>query len=99
MISSIKNNERNQWTEILLSQNRDRNSKNWSPRPQVLVIESDQKSESGSELDQTNEQPKLHVEFTEAEIISTDTNTIAFKVKFNDPYKGMPWNDLFELGF
>lgn len=51
-----------------------------------MAIESDQKSESGSELDPTNEQPKLHVEFSEAEIISTDTNTISFKVKFNDRY-------------
>lgn len=82
MILSIKNNEHNQLTETPLSQNRDRNSnKEKSPKPQTLAIESDQKSESGSELDPTSEQPKLHVEFTEAEIITTDTNAIVFKVK------------------
>lgn len=79
----FENNEPDQLTEMYLSQNRDRNSnKEKSPKQQTLAIESDQKSESGSELEQTNEQPKLHVEFTEAEIITTDTYAIAFKVKF-----------------
>lgn len=52
------------------------------------AVESDTKSESGSEIDEnassastaSNENaPKIHVEFTEAEIIAPESNTV-FKV-------------------
>lgn len=52
--------------------------------PQPSAVESDGKSDSGSEYDATgsnaSEQQKFHVEFTEEEIIAPDTNTVQFKV-------------------
>lgn len=56
-----------------------------SPKQQASTAESDQKTDSGSdnETDNNNsvsDSPKLHVEFTEAEIIAPETNTVAFKV-------------------
>lgn len=49
---------------------------------QPSAVESDGKSDSGSEID-SNALPsdgKAHVEFTEEEIIAPETNTVQFKV-------------------
>lgn len=43
-------------------------------------MESDGKSDSGSELEANVVDGKAHVEFTEEEIIAPETNTIQFKV-------------------
>lgn len=56
--------------------------------PQPSAVESEGKSDSGSEYDAngsnaspaSNDQHKVHVEFTEEEIISPDSNTVQFKV-------------------
>lgn len=64
-------------------QNRDRKDTKQSKAAaqQPSAVESDGKSDSGSEIDATNvSDGKVHVEFTEEEIIAPETNTVQFKV-------------------
>lgn len=75
-------------------QNRDRKDTKQSKAAaqQPLAVESDGKSDSGSEIDAnaaTNvTDGKIHVEFTEEEFIAPETNTIQFKVKYFQFFRG-----------
>lgn len=67
-------------------QNRDRKEAKQSKAAvqQPSAVESDGKSDSGSEIDANSganvSDGKVHVEFTEEEIIAPETNTVQFKV-------------------
>lgn len=64
-------------------QNRDRKDAKQSKAAaiqQPSAVESDGKSDSGSEIDSNVTDGKAHVEFTEEEIIAPETNTVQFKV-------------------
>lgn len=67
-------------------QNRDRKDAKQAKAAaqQPSAVESDGKSDSGSEIDANSAanvtDGKFHVEFTEEEIIAPETNTVQFKV-------------------
>lgn len=75
--SSVTNNFLSLWL-----QNRDRKDAKQSKAAaqQPSAVESDGKSDSGSEIDANVTDGKAHVEFTEEEFIAPETNTIQFKV-------------------
>lgn len=72
-----------------MAKNRERKQTEKSSKHQPAAVESDQKSDSGSDNDADNnngaDSPKLHVEFSEAEIIAPETNTVTFKVRTMHP--------------